>query len=49
LTGEVKAKLIDVLTPMVLAHQAAREKVGDDVVAHFMSVRELEFDSKTSK
>ena len=43
LTGEVKAKLIDVLTPMVLEHQAARAKVTEETVALFMSERKLEF------
>ena len=43
LTGEVKAKLIDVLTPMVLEHQAQRAKVTDETVAQFMAVRPLEF------
>ena len=43
LTGEVKAKLIDVLTPMVLEHQAQRAKVTDEVVEQYMSVRALEF------
>ena len=46
LTGEVKAALIDTLTPMVLAHQAARADVTDDVVRLFMSVRPLEFETK---
>ena len=43
LTGEVKAALIGVLTPMVEAHQAARVKVTDAVVEEYMAVRPLEF------
>ena len=43
LTGEVKAKLVEVLAPMVLEHQAQRTKVTEEVVIHFMSVRPLEF------
>lgn len=43
LTGEVKARLIDVLQPMVAAHQAARVKATDEVVNQFMSVRPLDF------
>ena len=46
LSGEVKAHLVDTLTPMVLAHQAARADVTDDVVRLFMSVRPLEFETK---
>ena len=42
----MKARLIDVLTPMVQAHQAARAEVTDEVVARYMSVRELEFEVK---
>ena len=43
LTGEVKAALINVLAPMVEKHQAARKTATDDVVRHFMAVRELKF------
>lgn len=43
LTSEIKQRLIDVLVPMVEAHQAARKRVTDDVVRLFMSVRELTF------
>lgn len=43
LTSEVKDRLIAVLVPMVKAHQEARKAVSDDVVRHFMSVRELKF------
>jgi tryptophanyl-tRNA synthetase len=48
LTGEVKAALVDVLVPMVEAHQAARAKVTDDVVKQFMAVRPLEFGGRGS-
>jgi tryptophanyl-tRNA synthetase len=43
-TGEVKQKLIDVLTPIVLNHQEKRAKVTDQVVLDFMKVRELDLD-----
>jgi tryptophanyl-tRNA synthetase len=43
LTGDVKARLVDTLAPMVLAHQAARAAVTDDVVREFMRVRALDF------
>ena len=43
LTGDVKARLADTLAPMVLAHQAARAAVTDDVVRDFMRVRALDF------
>lgn len=43
LTGEVKKKLIETLTPMILAHQEARAKVTDEVVRGFMAVRPLDF------
>lgn len=42
LTGEVKAALIDTLTPMVLAHQAARAKVTDEIVKAYFAIRPLE-------
>ena len=45
LTSEIKQLLIDTLVPMVQAHQAARARVTDDVVRHFMSVRPLDFNS----
>jgi len=43
LTGEVKQRLIDVLTPMVLEHQRRRAAVTDDTVQTFMAVRPLDF------
>lgn len=43
LTGEVKAKLISVLQPMIAEHQARRLEVTDETVRTFMSVRELKF------
>ena len=42
-TSEIKARLIDVLVPMVVSHQAARKHVTDEVVREFMSVRPLQF------
>lgn len=41
LTSEVKAALVNVLVPLVLAHQKARAAVTDDVVALFMRPRPL--------
>eukprot|EP00736_Rhodelphis_marinus_P012798 Rmarinus@m.25981 len=41
LTGEVKAVLIEILQKMVAAHQESRERVTDEVVHKFMSVRPL--------
>lgn len=43
MTGEVKGKLIALLTEMVTEHQARRAEVTDDVVKQIMSVRPLEF------
>ena len=43
LSGEVKARLVETLAPMVAEHQAARAAVTDDVVRHFMRVRPLAF------
>jgi tryptophanyl-tRNA synthetase len=42
LSGEIKAELIGVITPMVLRHQAARARVTDDVVRTFMTPRKLD-------
>lgn len=41
LTGEVKKKLIDVLTEIVERHRAARAAVTDEMVDAFMAVRPL--------
>ena len=43
LSGFLKKELIDVLTPLVLAHQEARKKVTDDLIKEFMTPRKLEF------
>jgi len=43
LTGEVKKRLIEVLTGMVSAHQERRAQVTDEVVRTFMTVRPLSF------
>lgn len=48
LTGEVKAKLISVLVPMVEAHQKARALVTDATVDAFMKVRPLELARKAA-
>ncbi|KAI7747022.1 hypothetical protein M8C21_012674, partial [Ambrosia artemisiifolia] len=41
LTGEVKKRLIDVLTVLVERHRAARAAVTDEMVDAFMAVRPL--------
>ena len=41
LTSQVKQILIDVLVPMVSAHQAARAATSDEVVAKYMTPRDL--------
>lgn len=41
LSGEIKKELIDVLQPLVKNHQEKREKVTDEVLDHFFSVRSL--------
>jgi len=41
LSGEIKKELIDVITPLVLNHQAARNQVTDDIVRTFMTPRKL--------
>ena len=42
-TGEVKARLISVITEMVTEHQARRSAVSSEIVEQYMSVRPLEF------
>jgi tryptophanyl-tRNA synthetase len=46
LTGEVKARLIDVLSPMVAEHQKRRAEVTNEVVKAYMSIRPLHMDVK---
>jgi tryptophanyl-tRNA synthetase len=46
LTGEVKKILIDVLTPMVAEHQAARATLTEEHVKAFMAVRPLQYARK---
>eukprot|EP00850_Spirogloea_muscicola_P023205 SM000337S12901 [mRNA] locus=s337:61905:65533:- [translate_table: standard] len=41
LTGEVKKRLIDVLTEMIENHRQARANVTDEVLDMFMSVRQM--------
>ncbi|XP_076666853.1 tryptophanyl-tRNA synthetase [Andrena cerasifolii] len=43
LTGELKKELIDVLQPLVAAHQTARSKLTDDTVRQYMIPRDLGF------
>ena len=46
LTGELKKELIEVLTPIVSAHQIKRKTVTDEDVLAFMAPRPLNFDLK---
>jgi len=41
LSGELKAELINVLTPMVTEHQARRKEVTEEIVTKFMTPRKL--------
>jgi Tryptophanyl-tRNA synthetase len=41
LTGQIKQELINVLVPLILNHQKARDKITDDVVRSFMTIRKL--------
>lgn len=41
MSGEIKKVLIDVLTPLVLHHQAARKLVTEEMVTTFMTPRKL--------
>lgn len=43
LTGEVKARLIELLSDMCTRHQERRAQATDDVVRSFMAVRPLDF------
>lgn len=43
LTGFLKKELIDVLTPIVTAHQEARKTITDEIVQEFMRPRPLNF------
>ncbi|XP_028677102.1 tryptophan--tRNA ligase, cytoplasmic-like [Erpetoichthys calabaricus] len=44
LTGELKKYLIDILQPLIAAHQERRKQVTDDVIKQFMTPRKLAFD-----
>ncbi|KAG2457694.1 SYWC protein, partial [Polypterus senegalus] len=44
LTGELKKYLIDILQPLIAAHQERRKQVTDDVIRQFMTPRKLAFD-----
>ncbi|CAL7950058.1 unnamed protein product [Xylocopa violacea] len=46
LTGELKKELIDVLQPLVAAHQEARSKLTDEIVKQYMVPRDLGFITK---
>ena len=41
LTGDLKKILIDILTPMVTAHQAQRKNITDQLVLDYMKPRSL--------
>jgi len=43
LTGFLKKELIDVLTPIVTAHQEARKTITDEIVKEYMRPRSLNF------
>lgn len=43
MSGEVKQKLIDVMSEYTLDFQQRRAAITDDLVSEFMSVRPLEF------
>ncbi|XP_031557779.1 tryptophan--tRNA ligase, cytoplasmic-like [Actinia tenebrosa] len=43
LSGEIKKELIQILQPLVAAHQERRKLVTDEVLAEFMKPRKLEF------
>jgi len=43
LTGFLKKELIDVLTPIVTAHQEARKNITDEIVKEYMRPRPLNF------
>jgi len=42
LTGDLKKKLIEVITPIVIEHQEARKLITDDIVEKFMTPRCLD-------
>lgn len=44
LTGELKKCLIEILQPMIAAHQERRKQVTDEMVKEFMTPRKLAFD-----
>nr|XP_003700381.2 PREDICTED: tryptophan--tRNA ligase, cytoplasmic isoform X1 [Megachile rotundata] len=48
LTGELKKELINVLQPLVAAHQEARSKLTDETVKQYMVPRDLGFVTKVN-
>lgn len=44
LSGELKAKAIEVIQPIVAEHQANRKLVTEDVLDQFMAIRSLKLD-----
>lgn len=46
LTGELKKTLIDILQPLVAAHQENKRKITDEILQKFMTPRDLGFTGK---
>lgn len=44
LSGELKAKAIEILQPIVAEHQTNRKLATDEVLDQFMAIRPLNFD-----
>lgn len=44
LSGELKAKAIAILQPIVAEHQTNRKLVTDEVLDQFMAIRPMQFD-----
>lgn len=44
LSGELKAKAIAILQPIVAEHQANRKLVTEDILDQFMAIRQLKYD-----
>ena len=49
LTGEMKKKCIETITPFIQAFQERRAKVTDEICKEFMSVRPLKWGSQSSQ
>lgn len=44
LSGELKAKAVEILQPIVAEHQTNRKLITDQVLDQFMAIRQLKFD-----